>query len=230
MEINMINYKYSTGWAERVENWGATPHTEGNAATFTALQHLFTQNATPNQSVIDFTQTIIQFIVNNFDADNTLRGLFRLIKYAHEHRISPFLATHDYCVKVLSAEQDGQLIMNISPIYLLGPEYPDYYEQKQGKKLNTDAIIGLVESSSNDPEEPSMFNLGIDAGIAFPQATISHNKRMSLDIKLIDEGVLANIHCDGQTTSKIFTWEHLGMPSASYTDLYREKIQNIWAA
>jgi hypothetical protein len=219
----MIKYRYPNNFQQDSEN---TPV----ESTFKSLRQMARMDTGNKQSLGEFTKTIIQFIFNNLDADKTLIGLFRLIKFANKHRISPFLATQDYCVKVLAAHPDGKVALNISPIYHLGPEYPEYYKEKQGVDLNNDAIIGLLEIDTPDPEKPSMFNLGIDAGIAFEEAKISHNKHMNLIIQLADDGILATLHCEGQSTSKIFTWDTLGMPSATYSDLYSQKVQNIWAA
>lgn len=200
-------------------------------STLHTLQLMAGPGCNADKSQHEFTQTLIQFILNNLDADKTLQGLFRLIKFAHKHRISPFLATHDYCVKVLSITSNGHIKLNISPIYHLGPEYPEYYKEKQGEDLNRDAIIGLIEIDTPDPEKPSTFNLGIDAGIAFKQAKIPHNIRMDLEIQLTDDGIVASLSCEEQSTSKVFTWEQMGLSSTiPYTDLYSEKVQNIWAA
>lgn len=204
---------------------------DGTPSTFQTLQLMAGTDCNAHKSHHEFTQTIIQFVINNLDADKTLQGLFRLIKFANKNRISPFLATQDYCVKVLSIAGDGQIELNISPIYHLGPEYPEYYKEKQGKDLNRDAIIGLVEIDTPDPEKPSTFNLGIDAGIAFQQAKIPHNIRMDLNIQLTDDGIVANLSCEEQSTSKVFSWEQMGLSSAvPFTDLYSQKVQNIWAA
>jgi hypothetical protein len=211
----MIKYKYSRDLQKNLDE-----------RTFRSLQAM----TNTEQPTSEFARTIIQFIINKLDADKTLTGLFRLIKFANKHRISPFLATQDYCVKILSIDTNGKVELNISPIYHLGPEYPEYYKEKQGKDLNREAIIGLLEIETPDPDKPSKFNLGIDAGIAFSQAKISHNKRMNLDIQLIDDGILATLQCEEQSTSKVFSWDEMGMPSAAHTDLYNEKVQNLWAA
>ncbi len=218
----MIKYKY----AEQLQKIAGSKAVN---STFRSLQSLAADDKT-KQPLCEFAKTIIQFILNNLDADKTLIGLFRLMKFANKHRISPFLATHDFCVKILSINANGVVELNISPIYHLGPEYPEYYREKQGKDLNRDAIIGLIEIEPADPEKPSTFNLGIDAGIAFAQAKISHNQRMRLTIELIDDGIVAALQCEEQSTSKIFSWEQMGMPTAPYADLYSKKVQNLWAA
>lgn len=220
----MIKYTY-------VKQCRVPDNNSETSSTFRTLQVMAGPSCNADKSHHEFIQTIIQFVLNNLDADKTLQGLFRLIKFANKHRISPFLATQDYCVKILSIAGDGQVKLNISPIYHLGPEYPEYYKEKQGKDLNRDAIIGLIEIDTPDPEKPSKFNLGIDAGIAFQQAKIPHNIRMDLNIQLTDDGIVANLSCEEQSTSKIFSWEQMGLSSAiPYTDLYSEKVQNIWAA
>lgn len=215
----MIKYKYAH---ELQEIWDKI----NTKSTFKSLKEL----ADIDQPTDAFTRTMIQFVLNKLDADRTLTGLFRMIKFANKHRISPFLATCDYCVKVLSVDPNGNIELNISPIYHLGPEYPEYYKEKQGEDLSHDAIIGLLEIETPDPEKPSTFNLGIDAGIAFKQAKIPHNKRMHLSIQQIDDGIVATLHCEGQSTSKVFSWYQMHMPSAAHTDLYSKKVQDLWAA
>ncbi len=218
----MIKYTYSKNYQKTLS--------KTSKCTFKALQMMADFGHKENQPCHEFTKTMIQFIINHFDADKTLVGLFRLIKFSNKNRISPFLATQDYCVKVLSLDTQGNVELNISPIYHLGPEYPEYYKNKQGKELNRDAIIGLLEIGTPDPDKPSTFNLGIDAGIAFAQATIPHNKSMQLSIQIIDNGIVATLQCEEQSTSKIFSWEQLGIPSAAFSDLYSKKVENIWAA
>ncbi len=226
----MIKYKYITRWQENIVPFESMHINDGTLPSFRSLQLMASSNPYCHETLIQFTSTIIQFIMNHFDSDKTLTGLFRLIKFTNKHRICPFLATHDYCIKILNIEANGSVAMNISPIYQLGPDYPEHYERHQGKVLNKDAIIGLLNSDQINPEEPTTFNLGIDAGIAFSQAKISHNKRMTLNINLIDEGIIATLQCEGQTTSRVFNWDDLGMPSAAYADLYSQKIHDIWAA
>ena len=200
-------------------------------STFTTLQRMASGQPASNQTDSEFTQTIIQYVINQLDADKTLQGLFRMIKFANKHSISPFLATQDYCIKVLSVATDGHVGLNISPIYHLGPEYPDYYKEKQGKDLNRDAIIGLIEIDTPDPDKPSKFNLGIDAGIAFQQAKIPHNVEMELYIQLTDDGIVASLSCEEQSTSKVFTWEQIGLSSTTpFADHSANNVEYIWAS
>ena len=226
----MITYKYAKDWSLALDDKTKLLHDNGALSTCAALQIIAQKNSAEYETLCEFMKTVTQFILNNFDADNTLFGFFQLLKLSDNHQISPFIATHDYCIKILLIHSDGSLILNISPIYHLGPDYPEYYEKKQGKKLNQEAIIGLLTTSTAHSEAPCRFNLGIDAGIAFNQNPNSHNKQMNLDITLIDEGILATLSCEAQTTSKVFTWDHLGMPSVVYSDLYTQNIQDIWAA
>lgn len=225
----MISYKYAKDWSSALDNEVNLFSDNRALSICAALQTIAQKNSTQYETLPAFMKTITQFILNNFDVDNTLFGFFQLMKLSDNHQISPFIATHDYCIKILSITPEGRVTLNISPIYHLGPDYPEYYEKKQGKKLNQEAIIGLLTSTSHS-EAPCKFNLGIDAGIAFNQNPSSHNKKMNLDIRLVDEGILATLSSEGHTTSKVFTWDHLGMPSALYSDLYTQNIQDIWAA
>lgn len=227
----MIKYKYVAGWDANLKKNTTQKPTD----TISALCELHVmsdknKNARTKKTP-EFITTLVQFMMNTFDTDKTLLGLFRLIKYLNKHQISPFLATHDYCVSVLSASMEGAIELNISPIYHLGPEYPDYYEQKAGKALEKEAIIGLRDIKQPDPDSPGTFDLGIDAGIAFKNASIPHNKNMTLNISLVDEGVMASLQCEGQATSRVFIWDEIGVSSSTpHYDLYSQKIQDIWAA
>lgn len=225
----MITYKYAKDWSLALNDKKNLFSDNGGLSTCAALQMIAQKSAAQYETLCEFMKTVTQFILNNFDVDNTLFGFFQLMKLSDNRQISPFVATHDYCVKILSISPEGRISLNISPIYHLGPDYPEYYEKKQGKKLNQEAIIGLLTSISYS-EMPCRFNLGIDAGIAFNQNPSSHNKQMNLEITLVDEGILATLSSEGQTTSKVFTWDHLGMPSVVYSDLYTQNIQDIWAA
>ena len=225
----MLTYKYAKDWSLPLEDKAKLTTHNGALSPCAALQIVAQKSAAEHEPLADFIKTLAQFILNNFDVDKMLFGFFQLMKLSNNHQISPFVATHDYCIKILSATNDGKITLNISPIYHLGPDYPEYYEKKQGKELNQEAIIGLVTSTSH-AEAPFRFNLGIDAGIVFNLNPDSHNKQMLLEITLVDEGILAGLSCEGQATSKVFTWDHLGMPSAVYSDLYTQNIKDIWAA
>ncbi len=233
----MIKYKYSDGWNKGIQNSARfcekkqqcyTPNNQ-SLPTLCALQLLLMNKPQANCELHSFVTMIAQYILNSFDADKTFVGLFRLIEFANKNYISPFLATQDYCIKILNCSLEGQIQLNISPIYHFGPEYPEDYKTKEGKELAKEAIIGLL-SDDSDPSNPSTFNVGIDAGIVFEYATISHNKTMTLAINLLDDGIMANLHCEGQATSRLFTWNDLGMSSVAYADLYSQKVKNIWAA
>lgn len=199
-------------------------------STFNTLQLIAANYGPSEQSCREFTETIIQFVINRLNTEKALQGLFRLVKFANKYSISPFLATQDYCVKILDITSNGHVQLNISPIYHLGPEYPEYYKEKEGKDLNRDAIIGLIEMDTPDPEKPSTFNLGIDAGIAFQQAKIPHNIRMDLFIQLTDDGIIANLSCEDQSTSKVFTWEQMGFSATTSLPNYSyDAVDYLWA-
>lgn len=157
-------------------------------------------------------QHTIQKIMDNYDADDCIFGLFSALSQA-KSRISPFIATHNYCVTILSCTPTGEIVFNVSPIYHLGPEYPEQYRQQHGMALDENAIIGLTQTPVKDPYnfEPRTFSLGIDAGIVFKNSTIPHNKLMTLCLKTVENGLMANLSCETQTTSRKFTWNFLGL-------------------
>lgn len=186
----MIKYTYSNDWDAALSN----------------LSVINTKNA----------QFVIEKIINNYGADDCIYGLFSAVSKA-DRRVAPFIATHNYCMRVDCITGDGQVDINVSPIYHLGPEYPNEYKEKHGTDLDKEAIIGLIELPAGDltHQAHKTFSLGIDAGIVFEKSKIPHNKKMSLMLKQLDSGLMATLSCDTQTTSKMFTWEELNIKLSS---------------
>lgn len=204
----MIKYRYLPDWNKAL--------TRPIVATdnLPALQHLsstLSQYAFTYPSLSELACSLFQLTMNHFHEDLSLLGLFRLLKYTNHHRISPFIASQRYCIKVQSITQDGQYTFNISPIYYLGPDYPDHYESRTGDAFDQSAIIGLVRSTNNI-NEPATFNLGIDAGIAFKDAPVAHNKIMTLALSCGAKGMIANLSCEDHVTTKVLPWQKFGVP------------------
>lgn len=191
----MITYKYDTAFT--------SPQ---------LFQKIVSQQATAEPELMTFTKRVLEHIIDTYDNSNILVGL---LCYARGHTISPFRATRDFCVKVLSTDHNDCVLLNISPVYHLGPEYPEYHKQKEGTDLSREAIIGLIETRSTkqdeEEEDHTRFSLGIDAGIAFKNARIPHNKSLSLYLSPAENGIIANLHCEGQATAKEFSWKALNI-------------------
>ncbi len=171
----------------------------------------------PSVITTQIIKNTIEKALSTFDDEGTLFGLFNAISRV-QNRVSPFIATHSYCVKVQDCEMSGAIKMNISPIYHLGPDYANEYREQHGTELDTKAIIGLIElptQAVNSNPDHKTFRLGIDAGIAFSGSSIVHNKELTLSLEFIHDGMMANLSCDGQTTSKAFTWDELGVLALS---------------
>lgn len=156
---------------------------------------------------------IIEYILNSFHSEKCIYGLFSALSKA-ENRISPFLATHDYCFRVMSCDDAGNIQFNVSPIYHLGPDYAAEYLDKHGQALDENAIIGLIEVPTttlyeNNADKNKNFSLGIDAGIVFKDSKIPHNRQLKLKLDIVDAGLMATLTCDTQTTSRLFQWEEL---------------------
>ena len=178
---------------------------------------------------------IVEKIVRYFDTKDYFYGLFQAMNYSG---VSPFSATHDYCLKVLHCDRNGTLEMNISPIYHLGLEYPESYKTKHGKDLDQDAVIGLLTkpSAGTLPPEHTSYSYGVDAGVLFKDSSISHNKKMTLKIEQIVQGLLVTLTCEKQTSSTTMSWLEVGLQKPSKLKIVRlsdEKIlgedNNDWA-
>ena len=157
----------------------------------------------------DFMQRLIIEGFNVFDADDSLYGLFNALRMSH-NAISPFIATHDYSIKILTASMSGEINASISPIYHLGPDFIEQYKTKNGEELDNNAIIGLISPGNNLPiNSRKSYSLGIDAGLAFKNSKISHNKTVLLTISQARDGLFVCLNCESQTTSKALPWELL---------------------
>lgn len=212
----MLKYKYIDSWDDSLKEIkmnaknGKTKtikFDEGLAPQHT-LQNVFLSQSDKRKA----TQTIqfmIEKILNTYDADDCLYGLFKALSKS-QPRVSPFIATHDYCIQIRSCNIDGHIEFNISPIYHLGPDYVEEYKKKHGTDLDDNAVIGLSELNvlEHGPAHKK-FLLGIDAGIVFKDSKIPHNKVMQLNLQPAQDGVMANLICETQTTSKKFTWNEL---------------------
>lgn len=154
---------------------------------------------------------IVEKILSLFDTEDCIYGLFSALVRT-DRRVSPFIATHNYCMRLQAISDEGIMEINASPIYHLGPEYPNEYKEKHGTELDKDAIVGLIELPAGDlAHQPKTFSLGIDAGIVFKGSRISHNKKLNLVLKDLGDGIFATLSCESQTTSKMFKWEDLGL-------------------
>jgi hypothetical protein len=155
---------------------------------------------------------LIQKTLNIYDEEGCLYGLFSALCQA-KHRISPFIATHNYSVTTLSCSTAYLIRMNVSPIYHLGPEYPEQHRQTYGAEIEQGGIVELFDSHSG----ARPFTLGIDAGIAFKHSPISHNKEMQIQFEFLMDGVITTLSCEDQTTFKKITWEQLEIPEDNLT-------------
>jgi len=175
-------------------------------------------NPASSLTEIQLVQKIIEKVIRAFDAKDCLYGIFQAMS---NHRVSPFVATHDYCVRVNTCDQFGNVQMNISPIYHLGLDYPNNYKTKHGKDLDQEAIIGLLETPvvGTLPPGHTAYSYGVDAGILFRDSKISHNKNMEIKLEEIHEGLLVTLSCDNQTTSTTLSWEDVGVHSVHAFDV-----------
>ena len=100
----MISYKYMDGWDEEI--------------TVSNLRHLLPVLLDCQQTKTALsasTFALIKKVLNAFDQDHSLYGLFSALGIS-QNRVSPFMASHDYCIKVKSYSPEGEIKLNISPI------------------------------------------------------------------------------------------------------------------
>ncbi len=155
---------------------------------------------------------VIEKILHYYDDTDCLFGLFSALNTTTK-QLSPFIATHSYCVNVQDCTAAGTISCNISPIYLLGPEYPEQYKLQHGTALDEKAIIGLIDIpvAEMPGSDHHTFALGIDAGIVFKDSNIPHSRQLKIELQLTDGGVMANLSCKDQMMTRRFQWEELGI-------------------
>lgn len=206
----MIDYTYQPNWNTAILTGAANTHSN---------VFCYLQQKCPNlhrRQIIQLVQNIIETIINAFDHDGSLHGLFNLLSSSNK-RVSPFIATRDYRMRVESCQPNGHIELTISPIYRLGPDYPDRYKRQYGKALAKEAIIGLIESPVVEltPNGQHAYLLGIDAGMAFKDSKIPHMKSIRLKLTLNDQSVTAALECESETMSKTLPWQEIAMPAAN---------------
>ncbi len=205
----MIKYKYIAAWNEAIFNEFAN-NSESVDKELLALLPAIHLSASTANAISHNLQKTVEVVLNYLDQDKSLKGLFNALDLSR-NRVSPFIATTDFCIKILEANINGQLILNISPIFRLGPEYPQHYQEKNGTALKEDAILGLLEVDADETQpHDQLFSLGIDAGIAFKDSNIIYNRQLSLCLSLLEEGIMATLTCENQVTSKVFYFAKLG--------------------
>lgn len=242
----MISFSYNNGWDNHISAYcdqtaAVSPAFDPtyNVITWAGLRNASTKDLTSDkhsqiQSYLSnsaqaknknqlLAMLIIEKILQNYDAEDCIHGLFNAL-FAVNKRISPFIATHNYCIKIQNIAENGTITFNISPIYHLGPEYMQEYKQKHGFEIDRAAVIGLIEvpACRVTMSETKKFSLGIDAGIVFNKSKIPHNHNMTLKIDILEKGVVAALNCESQTTSKTFKWEQLGI-KPDFSHIFAQK-------
>ena len=170
------------------------------------------RTVTEPNNIIEFAKSVLIAVLQYYDSKDIVFGLFHSTDYARARYISPFISTHNYCVRVLSCDENGIYDCNISPIYQLGPEYPEEYKEETGASLDKKAIVGFLESSPQGSPEHKIFSIGIDAGIVFKNSKLPHNRSMQIILKAAkNDGLITDLACQNQSTLKKFSWQDLGL-------------------
>lgn len=238
----MIKYTYLPNWDSNIESL-LTPttaqaiihdptqqsaHDKKNSST-AKLTRILTQNDMTASNPTLIAKTTIQFILNAFNDDHSLQGLFRALDL-YKGKVSPFLIANEYCIKILRFCNGGTIHLNVSPIYRYPPDYSDQHMTTHGEALDRDAIIGLLETPHDHQEKTYInhkFSLGVDAGIAFKENNQAYNRMLTLKIQLKTEGIVSTLSCEDQTTCKVFAWESLGIKQSSCNDLFEQNTRQI---
>jgi len=175
---------------------------------------------------LNYLKKIIRKIMQIVDARDYFYSIFQAMNYAG---VSPFIATHDYCIKVKRCKEEDTVETNISPIYHLGLEYPDHYKIKHGKHLDKTAIVGLIEKpvAGTLPPGHTCYSYGVDAGILFQNSSIPHNKTLDLKLQKIPEGILASLSCDTQTSSLTISWKEIEIDSLDITKKEKNRAKTL---
>lgn len=217
----MIDYKYKSDWNATIIDDSKNYHSEIYSCLHQKCPHL------SSEQIAELVQNIIQALIDAFDRDGSLHGLFNLLSSCNK-RVSPFIATHDYRMRIRKIMNDGLVELNISPIYRLGPDYPDRYQKQYGKELAKEAIIGLLGSPVVELSASGQhaYLLGIDAGMAFKDSKIPHTKKIQLKISMGDQNVSGALHCESETMSKTLTWQQISMPTGRDNAAYLQSAAN----
>lgn len=229
----MIKFHFKPGWANDLVHActdGATPSPSQNElesndfrvernTLLSWLDSLELRYDANNIQLI--TAILIRRCLNTFANDGSLYGLFSLISSTNQ-LVSPFTATHDYHIRILHCNLQGSITLNISPIYRLGPEYPDHYRRQHGKDLDQDAILGLLTNPDDvmaKQYDQQPFTLGIDAGVAFKDSHIAHNKTLLMQFEFSPNKIGVSLQSDGQAMAKTFSQVELALQALSEIDV-----------
>jgi len=207
----MINYQYHPQWNAALE-----ASNNANAIVVELNKQL---PGLSTEKLCHALSVVIEKMLSAFDGDGSLFGLFSLLSSCNK-RVSPFIATRDYRIRVVSANTTGHVELEISPIYRLGPDYPERYQEQYGKKLENEAIVGLVELSHD--HEHQTYLLGIDAGVAFKDSNIQHTKSMSLQLSANSNNITCALQCETQTMSKTLQWSTFNFNEHEFSSTTRK--------
>ncbi|MBV52910.1 MAG: hypothetical protein CL816_02445 [Coxiellaceae bacterium] len=163
------------------------------------------------QSLSSLIKSLIDRALLSFDEDKSLKG-FLAFSDSESNTLTPFSVTSHYCIKVIRCSLRGEVQMIVSPIYHLGLDYPEVYQHREGKALDPNAMLGLVEiihhaeSMDDEPVNEScdghMYCYGIDAGVAFKNSPVAHNRDINLQLLTFDDCVLATFQSNGQVSTQ----------------------------
>ncbi len=184
--------------------------------------------AAVGQSVSSSAQDLINMSLRTFDDNQSLKG-FLAFSDSENQSLTPFSVTSHYCVKVLSCSLEGVVMLSVSPIYHLGLDYPEVYQNQKGRQLDPSAMLGLIEvvSHNKTAEQPipehdcdgHLFCYGIDAGVVFKESPIPHNRAMSLQLSVFEDCVLATFQQNEQVSTQTLTWDDESLDQGTTSDL-----------
>ena len=204
----MIHVVYQEGW-----DLDFSQTSEVNFCS-SLLQTRSSVNQEPSLNL--FIKSLISRALLSFDEDKSLKG-FLAFSDADTKTLTPFSVTSHYCIKVIRCSLRGEVKMVVSPIYHLGLDYPEVYQHREGKALDPNAMLGLVEimnhAESIDGQltdgncDGHLFCYGIDAGVAFKDSPVAHNRDIDLQLLTFDDCILATFQSNGQVSTQSLSLE-----------------------
>jgi len=170
------------------------------------LNNILFQNQKTSLECMEF---VVTNALRSFDQDNSLKGLSAYSEDVSQ-KVSPFLVTEHFCIRVLEISHGNVINLNISPVYHLNLDYPEMYHQQYGKELDPSAVLGLIKMQSEaDLDNSAMFRYGIDLGIAFADSPVIHNHAAQLVLRADDYKLDAVLSCLQNVSMQVLSLDSL---------------------
>ena len=205
----MIHLIYQPGWDSELKQDSQINFCSRIPHAYPSYLHL---------TLPELVHHVIDQALIAFDDAKSLKG-FLAFSDADSGSLTPFSVTSHYCIRVLHCSLQGAVRLSVSPIYHLGLDYPEVYQHREGKSLDPKAMLGVVEITGHEKSinhqfqtdgcDGHLFRYGIDAGVAFKDSSIEHNRAMNLKLALFEDCLLSTFHSKGQVSSQTLLLEEV---------------------